>query len=160
MNRKKIIRDLDAGKEYVSSEGRIYFLSINKYPASLPEKYYVKRREELRKYFSDRDEKEQKRLVLENLSLLAVPLEKDYPIPKIEIYRYNLGGFTFVVKDYAADDPVWGDNTDIILRKSLRDARTGEVIDLEKDEWRTERNDWLTDFAIKVRDKLRKGMNV
>jgi hypothetical protein len=155
--RDKIIQDLDAGKEYVISGSRVYFLSINRYPVSLPKDYYFDRKRHLQEYFSNREEKDQKRLVLENLSIFATPLPEQHSKPKIEVYPHMLGrGLTLKVTQYDEDDPVWGDCKDFTLKKPTdpRDL----LREIDKESWNTakEREDSrIMDFARKIRDWLR-----
>lgn len=152
--RKKTIKDLQV-KEYTESGGRVYFKALSGYIVSLDKSTYFEKLGRLREYFSDREPNEARRLILENLAMCAVPLEmKDYPKPQIEIYRYNLGGFTFKVSGYAEGDPVWDNpDKDIVLKRSLVDPRTGEVME-EESPWRTERNDWFWKIAKKVKKEI------
>jgi len=143
--REKVIQDLDAGKEYVISGPRVYFLSINRYPVSLPKDYYFDRKRHLQEYFSKREEKEQKRLILENLSLYASPLpDKEYH-PKMEVVYQS--AFCTVVK--FSDYPPSEDCKDIHSFKGLTDVRETDI-----NPWRTERNDWLWELAKKVKREI------
>jgi hypothetical protein len=158
MNRKKIIKGLEA-KEYITSDGKVYFLSANGYLVSLPENYYFKRKEELRKYFSDRDEKEQKRLVLENLSLFASPLpDKEYH-PKVEVVYQS--AFCTVVK--ISDYPPEEDDKDVMFKKSLTDARGNVLSDIEENSWNSakEREDpRIEELCREVLRKLGEGLKI
>jgi hypothetical protein len=158
MNRKKIEKELQV-KEYYEHDNQIYFKSLNAYIVSLPKNRYFDRKRELTSYFSDRPEAEKKRLVLENLSLLAVPLPtKDYQKPKIEVFRHTCWATTIKVSDYDENDPQWGDNKDIMFKKSLTDARGNVLSEIEQDSWNTARereNPLIMEYAYKILRWLR-----
>jgi hypothetical protein len=158
--RKKIEQQLEV-KEYYEHDNRVYFKTLSGYIVSLPKTRYFERKRELTEYFNDRPEAEKNHLVLENLSLLAVPLPtKDYQKPKIEVFRHTCWATTIKVSDYDENDPQWGDDKDIMLKKSLTDARGNVLSEIEQESWNSasERTSWVTDFAIKIRDKLREGL--
>lgn len=156
--REKVKRELQV-KEYYELDNRVYFKTLNGYIVYLPKTYYFQRLHKLQDYFKDRESNEARRLILDNLGLLGVPLEKDYPTPKVEVFP-NTAGFTMKITDYAADDPVWGDNKDIMFKKSLTDSRGNVLSEIEQESWNSasERTSWVTDFALKIRDKLRKEL--
>jgi hypothetical protein len=145
LNKKKILKDLDAGKEYIISDERVYFLSVNGYAVSLPQTYYFKRKEELSKYFSDRNEGEKKRLILENLGLFASPLpEREYH-PKTEIVYQSNAVTVFKFSDYPESE----DCKDVHGFKELTDVRETDM-----NPWRTERNDWLSELGKKIKREI------
>jgi hypothetical protein len=148
--REKVIRDLEAGKEYIEDSGRIYFRTLNGYIVFLSKNQYFERLHKLQDYFSDREPNEARRLVLENLSIGANPLEED--LSKIKVTCVYQSGFAtcFKIENYP---PSW-DNTNIMLRKSLPDMRGNSLEDIEESPWRTIRNDWFWELAKKVKREI------
>lgn len=146
MNRKKIVKDLEAGgNEYVISDGRVCFLSVNGYPVSLPENYYFKRKEELAKYFSGREEKDKKRLILENLGLLASPLPDREYTPKIEVVYQSNAVTVFKISGYSPDE----DCKDIDHSQPFDIRENGNL-----NPWRTKRNYWISELAERVKKEI------
>jgi hypothetical protein len=155
MNRKKIVKDLDAGKEYVEDSGRIYFKTLNGYIASLPKNYYFERLHRLQDYFRDREPSQAQKLIKENIGIGAIPLEEDLSQMKTEKVYESCFCEVWKFSNYP---PSW-DGRDVDPRRT-RSPSMRESDDWNTDPWRTERNDWVTDFALKIRDKLREGLKI
>jgi len=154
--RQKILRDLET-KEYVTEGGRVFFLSISGYPVSHPQQYFFKKREELRRYFSseyfsDKKEREREHLVLENLSLFASPLEKD-DLSQMKAELVYQSAFCEVWK--FSNYPQRYDGVDFQVPRIGRELESPRQ---EVSEWQTERNNWLTEFTLKIRDKIRREL--
>lgn len=148
MDRKKIENKLQSLK-FFEIDNRIYFKTLSGYIVSLSKERYFERKRKLAEYFDKPDwsPKDQKRLILENLQIGAVPLpEKEY-YPKIELCYNSIFCQVYKISEY----PPELDGKDVDS-KSLREKEK-EVFG---DPWRTERNDWLTTKALEVRDWLRR----
>ena len=143
--RQKIIRDLEAGKEYTEDSGRIYFKTLSGNIVSLSN--FFERKRKLTDYFSDRPEAEKKRLVLENLAIGALPIEEDLSNIKVTCVYKSAFATCFKIEGYPES---WSDK-DIMFKSSLTDAR-GNI--MEESPWRTVRNDWLWEMAKKVKREI------
>jgi hypothetical protein len=151
---RKIIKDLESGKEYIEDSGKIYFKTLNGYIVFLSKNYYFQRLHKLQDYFSDREPNEARRLVLENLSIGAIPIEEDVSNIKVTV-AYQSGFCTcFKIENYPAS---W-DEKDIMFKKSLADSRGNVLSDVEQESWNTsrEREDpRIMEYARKIRNWLR-----
>ncbi len=148
--REKIVRDLEAGKEYVEDSSKIYFKTLNGYIVSLDKTYYFQRLHKLQDYFRDREPSQVQRLIRENLSIGAISLEDDFGQMKAEKVYESCFCEVWKFSNYP---PSW-DGKDVDPRRT-RSPSVRESDDWNIDPWRTERNDWVTHFALKIRDKLR-----
>ena len=162
--RKKIERELSI-KDYYEHDNRIYFKTRSGYIVSLSKNYYFQRLHELQDYFKDREPNEAKRLIQENLAISAIPLQmKDYPVPKIEIFRDSCWATTIKVSGYAEGDPTWDNpDKDIMFKRSLTDARGNVLNDVEQEAWNSarEREDpRIMELCREVLRRLREGLKI
>jgi len=147
--RHKIIGDLEAGKEYIEYEGRIYFKSVSGV-ASLPKNAYFQRLNRLKNYFKDWEKpNEVGRLILENLAIGAIPIPDREYTRKVEIVYES----AFVTVAKISDYPPEEDFTSPTI-KELTSVRGEKLVDKESP-WHTERNEWIFEYAKKIRDWLR-----
>ena len=156
--KKKVEKELKV-KEYWEHEGVVYFKSINENILWLPKNYYYERKQSLTEYFdkrTDLDPKKKERLILENLGMFAKQVPDKIYHPKFEVVYESNAVSVIKESNYSPED----DFKEIPQRywKGLRDPRTGELIEEQENPWRTKRNDWLSEFARKIRDKLRKEL--
>jgi hypothetical protein len=150
--RKKIERELGI-KEYYEHDNHVFFKTRSGFILFLSKDVYYQKLHRLQDYFKDREPNEARRLINENLAIGAESFPmKDYPVPKIEIFRDSCWATTIKVSGYAEGDPVWDNpDKDIMLKRSLQDAR-GNI--MEESPWRTERNDWVWELAKKIRREI------
>jgi hypothetical protein len=159
--KKKIEQHLKKSKEafpFFKYGNRVFFFNSNNILVSLDSDYFFERLSSLREHFKNREQKEKDRLIRENLSIFAVHFdleevtfkaEKVYESCFCEVWKFSNYPESWDFKD--------------VEPKTLRSLR-GEQLDNNKLEnnnaWNSayERTRWLTEFAIKVRNKLRKEL--
>lgn len=155
--KKKIEKNIEKSKsfpQFYQYNYRIYFLNSYGVIVSLPSKEFLQKLDSLNSYFENRPEPEKKKLVRENLSMFASVMEDTEYFPKLEV-MYESNAVTCVkYSGYSPKEDYQEINERVI--KTLR----GETLNNEEEnsEWRTKRNDWLSEFARKIRDKLRKEL--
>jgi hypothetical protein len=159
MKREKIIKDLESGKEYIEDENRIYFRTLNGYIVFLSKNQYFERLHKLQDYFSDREPNEARKLVLENLSIGANPIEED--VSNIKVTCVYQSGFAtcFKIEGYPES---WSDK-DIMFKRSLTDARGNVLSDIQQESWNTarEREDpRMMELCREVLRRLRGGLKI
>jgi hypothetical protein len=156
--KKKIEKELKI-KEYWEHDKQIYFKTLSGSIVYLPRNYYFDRKKNLEEYFLrlyPDDQVKQKRLVLENLGLFAKVIPDKIWHPKYEVV-YESNAVTVIKEsNYSPEEDF--KNMDDKYFKGLRDPRTGELIEEQENPWRTKRNDWILEYALKVRNRLRKLM--
>jgi hypothetical protein len=154
--KKRVEKELKI-KEYWEHDKQIYFKTLSGSIVYLPRNYYFDRKKNLEEYFQrlyPDDQVKQKRLVSENLGLFAKVVPDKIYNKKVELMS-NPSAFVQVwkISNYPPEEDF--KNEDL---RGLRDPRTGELIEKQESPWRTKRNDWLSEFARKIRDKLRKEL--
>jgi hypothetical protein len=159
MDRKKIVKDLDAGKEYVEDENRIYFRTLNGYIVFLSKNQYFEKLRRLREYFEGREPNEAQRLIKENMSIGAIPIEEDLSNVKVTCVYQSGFATCFKIEGYPES---WSDK-DIMFKHSLTDSRGNVLNDIEQESWNTarEREDpRIMELCREVLRKLREGLNI
>lgn len=142
-------------------EDRVYFLSLSGNVVSLQKDYYFERLHKLQDYFKDYEPLEARRLVKENLQLIAQPIPKEFKVPKIRYYHQTAFTTTIMYEGYDENDPRFGDNSSPTKRE-LTSMRGESLEQLKKDSWNTAKErepSWFMEIALKVRDNLRRIMS-
>jgi hypothetical protein len=153
--KKKVERELEV-KEWFEYKGKIFFISITGKLIYLPKNYYFARKEELRKYFSSRqdlNESQRAKRILENLSIFGKELPDD-PDPRYKktitlAYQSNAVS-AWIIKNYPPSED-WMPH---------REDRLSDLRESDINPWDTasKRNSKYWVFARKIRDKLRKEL--
>jgi hypothetical protein len=160
-DKKKIENNVEKSKafpKFFEFNGRIYFRNSYDVLVSLPSQYFLERLDSLKEYFIDREEPQRKKLIRENLSIFASPLEDKIYNPKLEVV-YQSNAVTCVkYSGYSPKEDYQPINERVI--KSLRGERLEDSKESENHFWNSayERTRWVTDYALKVRNKLRKEL--
>lgn len=154
MKREKIIKDLEEGKEYIEDSGKIYFKSPSGYILFLSKNQYFEKLRRLREYFEDREPNEAQRLIKENMSIGAIPIEEDLSNVKVTCTYHSGSVICVKVEGYPES---WSDK-DIMFKKSSTDSRGNVLSDIEQESWNTarEREDpRIMEYAHKILKWLR-----
>lgn len=157
--KKKIEKNIEKSKafpQFYQYNFRIYFLNSYGVIVSLPSKEFLQKLDSLKRYFEDRPEPEKKKLIRENLSMFAKQIpEREYN-KKVELVYDSAFVQVYKISNYPPSEDYTSPNIRELM--SLRGEKLTE--ESESNLWNTayERTRWLTDFAIKVRDKLRKEL--
>lgn len=159
--RRKIEKGLEKNKSefrFFKYNNRIYFFNPYHVLVSLDSEQFIEKLSSLKSYFQNREEPQRQKLILENISIFAIPFDTEELTYKAEKVYESCFCEVWKFSDY----PQSWDFKDV-EPKTLRSLR-GEQLTNDKLEesniWNSayERTRWLTDFAIKVRDRLRKEL--
>lgn len=156
--RKKIEKNIEKSKtfpQFFKYNNRIYFFNPYHVLVSLDSEIFMEKLSSLKEHFRDREEPERKRLIRENLSLFASPLEDTEYFPKLEVV-YQSNAVTCVkYSGYSPKEDYQPINDRVI--KSLR----GEVLSGEsEDSWNTALSrsqklwDWLKSYYERLRKEI------
>jgi hypothetical protein len=158
-DKKKIEKNIEKSKafpQFFKFNDNVYFLNSYGIVVSLPSHYFFERLSSLKEYFIDREEPQRKKLIRENLSLFASPLEDKEYFPKLEVV-YQSNSVTCVkYSGYSPKEDYQEPNERVI--KSLR----GETLNEEQNtSWNTaySRSQRVWDFLKEYAKKLRKELS-